>query len=119
MFIFINIMTRRDFGPMLKAGAEQRARTTGEIIAKDARPLLRENSDRLDPPEGTPYRWINAAAPLATVMLGVLGGILYVGASRLMRDGIQPDFFSPPAPARSLASPCMILVSRTEGQACH
>ncbi|MGB0370949.1 MAG: Na+/H+ antiporter NhaC family protein [Opitutales bacterium] len=92
IFIFINIMTRRDFGPMLKA--ERRARTTGAIIAEDARPLLRENSERLDPPEDTPHRWINAAAPLFTVMVGLVGGILFVGASRLIRDGVEPDFFS-------------------------
>lgn len=92
IFIFINIMTRRDFGPMLKA--EQRARDTGAIIAENARPLLRENSERLDPPEGTPYRWINAALPLATVMFCLIAGILYVGASRLARDGIDPEFFS-------------------------
>ena len=92
IFIFLNVMMRRDFGPMLKA--EQRARTTGAIIADDARPLLREDRERLDPPEGTPFRWINAAAPLVTVMFGLIGGILYVGASRLMRDGIDPDFLS-------------------------
>ena len=92
IFIFLNIITKRDFGPMLKA--EQRARTTGAIIAGDARPLLRENSERLDPPVGTPHRWINAAAPLFTVMVCLIGGILFVGASRLTRDGIEPEFFS-------------------------
>lgn len=92
MFIFINIMTQRDFGPMLRA--ERRARSTGQIIAPDARPLLRENNDRLEPPEGAPQRWINAAAPLATVMFGVVAGILYVGSARLIRDDITPDFFS-------------------------
>lgn len=92
MFIAVHILTARDFGPMLKA--EQRALRTGQVIAPDARPLLRENPERLEPPAGTPHRWINAALPLATVLLGVIGGILYVGSSRLMRDGVSPDFLS-------------------------
>lgn len=92
IFLIINIMTRRDFGPMLKA--ERRARETGQVVAPDARPLLRENPERLEPPAGTPFRWWNAGVPLATVLFGVLGGILYVGSSRLMRDGSSPEFFT-------------------------
>ena len=92
IFLFFNILLQRDFGPMLKA--ERRARDTGQTVALDAQPLLRENPERMEPPVGTPYRWVNAALPLATVITGVFGGILYVGASRLLRDGVQPEFFS-------------------------
>jgi Na+/H+ antiporter NhaC len=92
MFLAMHIVTGRDFGPMLTA--ERRALRTGAVIAEDARPLLRENPQRLEPPAGTPKRWINAVLPLLTVLLGVIGGILYVGATRLMRDGVDPDFFS-------------------------
>jgi len=92
MFLTLTVILQRDFGPMLKA--EQRARTTGKVIADDARPLLRENPQRLEPPPGIPFRWWNAAVPLATVMAGVIGGILFVGWKRLTRDGLAVDFFS-------------------------
>tara|TARA_B110000438_G_scaffold23222_1_gene21218 strand:- start:49 stop:1812 length:1764 start_codon:yes stop_codon:yes gene_type:complete len=92
MFLAINILTQRDFGPMLKA--EKRARKEGTLIALDARPLLRENPKRLEPPAGTPFRWFNAAIPLVTVVSGVMFGILYVGSRRLIRDGVTPDYFS-------------------------
>lgn len=92
IFLAINIISQREFGPMLKA--ERRARETGQMIAPDARPLMRENPQRMEPPAGTPHRWINAVIPLAAVMVGVIGGILFVGASRLIRDGISPDFFT-------------------------
>lgn len=92
MFLAINIATRREFGPMLKA--ERRAREEGALIAPDARPLLRENPERLEPPTGTPFRWFNAAVPLATVISGVFLGILFVGSRRLLRDGNTPDYFS-------------------------
>jgi Na+/H+ antiporter NhaC len=92
MFLVINVLLQRDFGPMLKA--ERRARQTGQLVAADARPILRENPVRLEPPQGTPFRWWNAAVPLATVMSGVVGGILFVGGGRLRRDDISPDFFS-------------------------
>ncbi|MAS64648.1 MAG: hypothetical protein CL815_05445, partial [Coraliomargarita sp.] len=52
MFLAINIASQRDFGPMLKA--EKRARKSGQLVAPNARPLLRENPKRLEPPEGTP-----------------------------------------------------------------
>lgn len=92
MFLALNIFTQRDFGPMLKA--ERRARESGDLVAADARPILRENPARLEPPEGTPFRWYNAAVPLATVIFGVLFGILFVGARRLLRDDTSPNFFS-------------------------
>lgn len=92
MFLVLNVLMQRDFGPMLQA--ERRARETGELVAVNARPILRENPERLEPPKDTPFRWWNAAVPLASVLFGVIGGILYVGSKRLHRDGIEPDYFS-------------------------
>ena len=92
IFLALTVFLQRDFGPML--AAERRARSTGKLIADNARPLLRENPERLEPPAGTPFRWYNAAIPLATVMLGLVGGILFVGWQRLSRDGLAVDFFS-------------------------
>ena len=92
MFLAINIASQREFGPML--AAERRARKDGALIAANARPLLRENPERLEPPKGIAYRWYNAAIPLITVIGGVFCGILLVGAGRLRKSGIEPDFLS-------------------------
>ena len=92
MFLAINIVSQRDFGPMLKA--EKRAQKNGQLVAPNAKPLLRENPKRLEPPEGTPLRWYNAAIPLLTVIGGVIIGILYVGSNRLYKAGEQVDLFS-------------------------
>lgn len=91
-FLALNIATQRDFGPMYVA--ERRARTEGTLVAPDARPLLRENPERLEPPENTPLRWYNAAVPLVTVIGGVLVGILLVGSRRLERSSSEVDYFS-------------------------
>lgn len=92
MFLAVNIASQRDFGPMLKA--EKRARKSGQLVAPNSRPLLRENPKRLEPPVGTPLRWYNAAVPLLTVIGGVIVGILYVGSSRLQRAGEEVDLSS-------------------------
>ena len=92
IFLAINISCQRDFGPMLKA--EKRARKSGQLVAPNSQPLLRENPKRLEPPMGTPLRWYNAAIPLLTVIGGVIFGILYVGSSRLQKAGEQVDLFS-------------------------
>jgi Na+/H+ antiporter NhaC len=92
IFLLMTVLLQRDFGPMLDA--ERRARATGKVIADNARPLLRENPEHLEPPAGIPYRWWNAAVPLAVVMIGVIGGILFVGWQRLTRDGLAVDWFS-------------------------
>ncbi|MEM8866757.1 MAG: Na+/H+ antiporter NhaC family protein [Verrucomicrobiota bacterium] len=92
MFLVCNVLQQRDFGPMLKA--EKRARELGQLQAPDARPLLHENPHHLEPPAGIPHRWYNAAIPLFVVFLCVIGGILYVGSKRLIRDGETPKIAS-------------------------
>ncbi|MEM1221509.1 MAG: Na+/H+ antiporter NhaC family protein [Verrucomicrobiota bacterium] len=92
IFLVGIVLLQRDFGPMLKA--ERRARSKGQLQAPDARPLLHENPKHLEPPEGIPHRWYNAAIPLITVLFSVIGGILYVGTKRLARDGEAVDYLS-------------------------
>lgn len=83
IFVLINILTRRDFGPM--AAAMLRG-NTGEVSAKSARLLMRggELDQNLAVSRGC-ARF--ALIPLGVVLLGVLGGILAVGRSRLIADG--------------------------------
>jgi Na+/H+ antiporter NhaC len=78
-FGLAGILLRRDFGPMLRA--ERRARA-GQVSA--ARPGQQSPDAFLEgggPPAGLPPSWPVAVLPLATVLFGVLGGILVAGHS--------------------------------------
>ena len=77
-FVLLVAVTGRDFGPMLKA--ERRARSGGGVSAPGARPAVDVSSGYMSPPEGVPHRWYNAAAPVLTVIIVALIGILYTGA---------------------------------------
>ena len=78
-FVLFTILLRRDFGPMLRA--EQRAARTGEVRRKhegegDSGAAFLEHGG---PPEGLAPAWPVAVIPIATVLVGVLGGILVLG----------------------------------------
>ncbi len=73
----------KDFGPMLKA--ERRARATGKVLADDAVPLADPTGDALTPPEGIPYRAINAIAPIVTVIIVTVIGLFITGSAGVDR----------------------------------
>ncbi|MFP4499305.1 MAG: Na+/H+ antiporter NhaC family protein, partial [Vulcanimicrobiota bacterium] len=76
IFIFLVSYMMKDFGPMLKA--EIRARKTGEVLGKNAKPI--SNIDSAAPEmENVPERWYNAVIPIATVILATIGGLIYTG----------------------------------------
>jgi Na+/H+ antiporter NhaC len=79
IFVALTVVTRRDFGPM--ARAEQRARSTGELLAPGAAPAADVSSGALDPPEGVPHRWWTAAVPVIVVIIAALAGIYATGAA--------------------------------------
>lgn len=79
-FVFAVANSGRDFGPMYRA--EVRARTTGQVIAEDAN--VDENAGEgevMEPPPGKPTRAINAMIPIATLVLGVIAGIVATGVA--------------------------------------
>jgi len=71
--------SRRDFGPM--AAAEARARRTGQVYREGAQLLSDASTHVIDPKEGTPHRWWNAAIPILTVVLVVLAGLYVTGSA--------------------------------------
>ncbi len=81
----VSSVSGRDWGPML--AAERRARA-GEVSAASARPLADYESTGLAPDEGTPKRWVNAAAPVLTVVLATLGGLYLTGRRALAAKGV-------------------------------
>jgi Na+/H+ antiporter NhaC len=82
---------RRDFGPMLRA--EQRARTTGEVLAHDATPLADYASEALTPPENAPRRAANALVPIVGVVVVTVVGLFLTG-----RPGIDRSTYNSALP---------------------
>jgi Na+/H+ antiporter NhaC len=75
----------RDYGPMYRA--EKRAAEDGLVHEPDAQPLGGEALDATQPPESAPKRWYNAVIPIAVVVLGVVGGMLWSGRHAVRAAG--------------------------------
>lgn len=80
-------LSRFDFGPMGKA--EHRARTTGQVLAPDARPIADYSTDEVEPAEGAPKRAMNALLPIFTVIVMTVVGIYRTGANGLKAAGVE------------------------------
>ena len=79
-FVFAVANSQRDFGPMLDA--EKRARTTGKVLGDDAKiDEAAAEGEALNPPEDAPLRAFNAMIPVAVLVLSVLVGLWWTGAS--------------------------------------
>jgi Na+/H+ antiporter NhaC len=76
-FVFLVGWTRRDFGPML--AAERRAARGDGIHREGAMLMVDTNAEMMEPKQGTPHRWYNAAIPVATVVVVVLLGLYIDG----------------------------------------
>ncbi len=84
-FVFVVATSGRDFGPMHEA--ELRARTTGQVLAPDARvDESAGGSKELTPTEGQPHRAINAVLPVLVLVGGVLVGLYVTGSGDNLRD---------------------------------
>lgn len=77
IFVFMNALSRREFGPMYEA--EKRAITTGEILRPGAHPLSDDSLLRNAMPEGIPHRWFNAVIPVMIVILMTMVGMVITG----------------------------------------
>jgi len=77
-FVFLVAYSGLDFGPMYQA--EKRARETGEVLGTEAKvDEAASEGEELQPPEGTPFRAINAVIPILVLVGGVLGGLYATG----------------------------------------
>jgi Na+/H+ antiporter NhaC len=77
MFVGVSIILGRDFGPM--ARAEARARTTGELVRKGGTPMVSDEATRIEPRDGMPRRWFDAALPIGLVLFATLTWIFFDG----------------------------------------
>ncbi|MBE9467537.1 MAG: Na+/H+ antiporter NhaC family protein [Bacteroidetes bacterium] len=78
IFMFILIVTKKDFGPMLKAERKARKIDLSQIAhEKQKNKIVKYNS-----------KWFNAAIPVLIIILGTLVGLLYTGwDSNIWSDG--------------------------------
>ncbi|MEE8410315.1 MAG: Na+/H+ antiporter NhaC family protein [Myxococcota bacterium] len=75
--VFLVALTGRDFGPMLKA--EQRARSTGQVIRPGSQPLSGKGT-QAQPKLDKPARAMNALVPIGTVLALIVGAVYVLGA---------------------------------------
>ncbi len=80
---FTIALSGRDLGPMLRA--ETRARRTGKVLADGDVPLASFGSGEVAPPDDTPHRAVNAIAPILTVVVVTIGGMMVNGSVGLDR----------------------------------
>jgi Na+/H+ antiporter NhaC len=92
LMVGLIIVLQRDFGPMLKA--ERRA-SRGEGLYREGAMLMSEaGSDKMEPVEGAPLRWYNAALPVLTVVVVVLLGLYLQGRANLGHPGTLWEIFA-------------------------
>lgn len=84
LFVLMIILMNRDFGPMLEA--ERRAVTGGGVLRPGSMPAADTSLDALQPVEGKPRRWYNAALPVGAVIIVALLGLYITGS-----EGLAPD----------------------------
>ncbi len=87
-FILFIIITKRDFGPMLKA--EQRARATGLVKGQGTKGEHVEETEDLSPVPGAPLRSRNAIIPVLTVIIMTILGLLDTGLSSVYAELADP-----------------------------
>lgn len=78
VFVFINAIQGRDFGPMWHA--EMRAFHEGKLIRDGSQPLSDDSMMKDMLPENIPLRWYNAVLPIVTVVLITVLGMYISGA---------------------------------------
>ena len=79
VFVALVVFTGRDMGPMLRA--ERRARTTGELVAPGAKPMVSEEATALEAAPGIAPRAWRALVPLAVFIAATLLWIFYQGGA--------------------------------------
>ncbi|MCA9611133.1 MAG: Na+/H+ antiporter NhaC family protein [Sandaracinus sp.] len=83
-FVLLIVLSRRDFGPMLKA--ERRAREKGELVRPGARPA----SDFAEALPDVPPRILVATLPILATLLVAIGGMVVTGRAAVLAEGGEP-----------------------------
>ncbi|WP_147819800.1 Na+/H+ antiporter NhaC family protein [Salidesulfovibrio onnuriiensis] len=81
-FIICTIWMLREFGPMWKA--ENRARTTGKVMADEAKPMASEEATGLEPGSHVKLSVWNAIIPIGTLIVAAFLGFYFNGYNAIM-----------------------------------
>ena len=90
-FVLITSLMDRDFGPMAKA--ERRASSGGGVHRPGAQLAVDTRDPHMTPSDGVTPQWYNAAGPIMTVILVVLGGLYTTGRASAGPDASLMDVF--------------------------
>lgn len=85
LFVFAVALMGRDFGPMY--AAEQRARTTGEVLREGAEvdPAAADSDEMASKPDA-PERAVNAILPIVVLIGTAIAGLFITGEGSTVRD---------------------------------
>lgn len=117
-FVLITSVMNKDLGAM--ARAERRAATGGGLHRPEAMLAADTTSELLQPHEGAPRRWYNAAIPVLTVVFVVLFGLYASGRASVGPDASLRDVFGAADPFATLLwgslAGCLVAIALTVGQ---
>ncbi|MGE4291578.1 MAG: Na+/H+ antiporter NhaC family protein [Desulfovibrio sp.] len=82
VFILATIFLLREFGPM--QGAEHRARTTGKLLADNAKPMIADEATGLEPEPDVRLSIWNAIIPIGTLIAAAFLGFYFNGYNGIM-----------------------------------
>jgi Na+/H+ antiporter NhaC len=99
-FVAMTSIMQRDFGPM--ATAERRAASGRGLHRPGAQLALDSEARELEPKEGVAPRWWNAALPVLTVVVVVLGGLWTTGRASAGPGASVMDVFGAADPFSTL-----------------
>ena len=99
LMVALVVFWQRDFGAMLTA--EKRARSGGGVFRPGSQLLVSTDDTGLDPKEGAPLRWYNAAIPVLTVVVVVVLGLYFDGRS-VTGDAPLRDIFGAANPFNAI-----------------
>lgn len=91
VLVFLTSVTGRDFGPM--AAAEKRAASGQGLYRPGANLAVDTESEDMNPKEGVPRLWYNAALPVLAVIIVVLVGLYTSGRAVVGPDANLRDVF--------------------------
>lgn len=117
-FVFLTSAMDRDWGPM--AAAERRAASGGGLHRPGAQLAMDTSGGEMDPKEGVRHRWWNAALPVLTVVLVVLGGLYTTGVAETGPGASLMDVFGEADPFATLLwgslAGCVVAFALSVGQ---
>ncbi|MEH6585176.1 MAG: Na+/H+ antiporter NhaC family protein [Halioglobus sp.] len=84
LMVFTVVVSKRDFGAMLKA--ERRARDTGQVSRSHGKSTASREIDEMAEKEGIPCRAINGVLPIVTLVATVIVGLYIDGEGESLQD---------------------------------